>query len=131
MAFSYSTERALLDALYHGSGYTAPAGLWLALFTTPPYQGGTGGIEISGGGYARKQVSFALATGGGPATTTNSNQVQFPTASAAWGTVTGAAIFDASMGGTLIDVANLTTPKVVGEGDTLIFPLGSVSISLD
>lgn len=129
--FTHATEKALLNAVYHGDNYTAPGSLYVALFTSAPSQAGTGGTEVSGGSYARKAVTFSAASGGGPASTSNNAQVQFPTASADWGTVVSAAIFSAATGGAMLDVGALASSKKIESGDTLIFPVSSISITLD
>lgn len=72
----------------------------LALFTAAPSDSG-GGTEVSGGSYARQNLSTALGTHSG-GVISNSSQVTFPDASADWGTILAWATFDASTGGNML-----------------------------
>ena len=99
------TADALLKWL---TGQTAmpslPAQVYLALFTTAPTDGNIGGVEVSGGSYARVGVntSFAAPSGSGPSTDQNSATISFPQATASWGTVVAWGFFDAATGGNLL-----------------------------
>lgn len=70
---------------------------YLALFVGDPL---AGGIEASGGGYARQPVVFAAPSG---YTMTNSAQVTMPSPTGPWGgagvPITHAALMDAAVGG--------------------------------
>ena len=72
--------------------------------------------EVSGGGYARQPVEFAVANNG---QTTNVEAVEFPIATAAWGTVRYAAVYN---GDEMVYRNTLTTPQAVGTGNTFIIP---------
>lgn len=96
--FTQATQRSVLDSLFTGTVY-------LAFFNTVPSDDGTGGVEVSGPGYARTAVlttDWNAASGGGPAVKTNSVTKISPTASGSWGTVNGWGLFSAITGGTLI-----------------------------
>jgi len=102
--------------------------IFVALFVTPTDDTG-GGVEVFGGSYNRAPVSgFAAPVSG---TTNNSTTVTFPNASANWGTVTHFALFDASTGGNMLFHGALTAPKVVNAGDSFVFPVGNITISMD
>jgi len=70
-------------------------------------------------------------SGTSPATATNSADIEFPEATANWGTVVAAGVFDASTGGNLLAYSNLTTSKAVSTGDVLRFNTGALDITLD
>lgn len=72
--------------------------------------------EVSGGGYARQPVEFSTANNG---QATNVESVQFPIATAPWGTVRYACVFN---DGELVYRNTLTTPQAVGTGNTFIIP---------
>lgn len=79
-------EQACLDSEF-GSG--SPATLYLGAFTTMPADDGTGGVEPTGGGYARIPVTnnatnFPAATGGNPSTKNLAVQFAFVLASTTW-----------------------------------------------
>ena len=103
--------------------------LKVALFTTSPNQEtGTGGTEVSGGSYARTSVTFGAASGGSSA---NSADVTFPTATALWGTVVAAGIYDSAGTPVLLWVGNLSASKTIDTGDTFKIPSGQLTVSVD
>lgn len=111
------------------------ASVWVALGTA----GADGSFtELAAtGAYARVAKSrtsttdWAAATGTSPATTLNATAINFPTASASWGTVTHFAIYDASTAGNVIYWADLTASKTIGSGDTASFAAGAIVITQD
>lgn len=126
MSFTNFLETELLDHVFGGNAYTAPATLYVGLFTAAPGEAG-GGTELSGNAYARQSVAMSV-TGN---TASNSANVEFPAATGSWGTVTHAAIFDASTGGNMLAYATLTSSKVVETGDILRFSTGQLQVTLD
>jgi hypothetical protein len=119
----------LLDHFLDGTAYTAPTA-YVGLYTTDPTMpAGTGGVEVSGGSYARVSLSglMGAASAGSKANTT---AIAFATATAAWGTVTGIGIFDAVTAGNLLASGPLTTSKAVGSGDTFSLPIGDLTNTL-
>lgn len=110
----------ILDSLF-GSG--SPATLFIALFTAAPSADGTGGTEVTGGSYARAAITnnstnFPAASAGSKS---NANAVTYANATADWGTVTHAVIFDALTGGNRFYWTPLATPKTVLNGDGFSF----------
>ncbi|MBU9552826.1 phage tail fiber protein [Burkholderia multivorans] len=129
MALSATIEQAILKHFLGVQAYTMPTNVYVALFTTNPQMpAGTGGVEVSGGGYARQKITWTV-TGSGPATANNTALVQFPTATTDWGTIVGAGIYDAATGGTLIDAGPLQVAKIIGTGDVFAFPTGNYTIN--
>lgn len=126
MSFSNFLETEILDHVFGGNAYTAPTTLYLALFTAAPSDAG-GGTEVSGGDYARQTIAFTV-TGD---TASNSAAVEFPTATASYGTVTHAAIFDAATAGNILDWGALTVSKAIDSGDVFRLPSGDYDITLD
>lgn len=127
MSFSDFLELEVLDHVFGGAAYTAPATLYLALFTAAPSDAG-GGTEVSGGSYARTAITFGTSASG---TIASNAAVEFPAATAAWGTITHAAIFDASTAGNMLDWGALTTSKTIASGDIFRVQSGEYTISLD
>lgn len=121
-------ENELIDHLFRGGAYTAPATLYFALFTAAPSDAG-GGTEVTGGSYARVAVTpnstnFAntqnSGTGASTGTggqTSNLTAITFPAPTANWGVVTHFGVFDASTSGNLLAHAALTASKTVNNGD--------------
>lgn len=131
-AMSDVLENAVLDLILRNTPISAAGinagSIFAALFVTPTTDTG-GGVELSGGGYSRAAVSgFTAPTSG---STSNSTAVSFPNATSSWGTVTHFALYDSASGGNLLFHGPLTTPKVVNAGDSFVFPVGNITISID
>jgi hypothetical protein len=126
--FSDYLEDKVLDHVFGGTAYTAPTTLYVALYTVAPTDTG-GGTEVSGGAYARQTAAFTVS-GTNPTTASNSAAVEYPTATANYGTVVAVGIFDALSGGNLLAYANLDTSKVVSTGDVFRFNTGDLDITL-
>jgi hypothetical protein len=129
-SFSDYLENELLDHVFGASAYTAPATLYVALFTAAPTDAG-GGTEVTGGSYARAAVTnnltnFPAAASGAKS---NANAITFATATADWGTVVAAGIFDALSGGNLIAWCAVTSQSVPS-GVTASIPAGELDITL-
>lgn len=126
MSFSNYLENKVLGHVFGATPYTAPATLYVGLFTSNPGETGSG-TEVSGGSYARQTIAFTV-TG---AQASNTAAVEFPTATASWGTITFAAIYDALSGGNLLAYGALTTSKTIDNGDVFRIPAGDFDINLD
>ena len=126
MSFSNYLETKVLDHVFGGTAYTAPSTLYLALFTANPNEDGSG-TEVSGGGYVRQSVAFTISGN----TASNTAAVEYPTATANYGTVSHVGIYDASSSGNLIAYAALTSSKTIETGDVFRVPTGDLDITLD
>jgi len=121
-------ENALLNATLNATTYTAPATVYVSLWTSNPGDDGSG-TEVSGGSYARTAVSFATASGTS-GNVLNDADVTFPTATASWGTVGWIGINDASSGGNLLYHTALDTAKTIDSGDIFKITTGNLSVTL-
>jgi hypothetical protein len=126
--FSDYLEDKVLKHVFGGSAYTAPSTLYVALYTVAPTDTG-GGTEVSGGGYTRKTAALTVS-GTNPTQASNTAAIEYPTATANYGTVVAVGIFDASSSGNLMAYANLTSSKVVSTGDVFRFNAGDLDITL-
>jgi hypothetical protein len=126
MSFSDYLETKVLDHVFGGTSYTAPSTLYVALFTAAPSDSG-GGTEVSGGAYARQTIAFTTSGD----TTSNNAAIEFPTATANYGTVTHVGIYDASSAGNLMAWASLTSSKTIETGDVFRIPSGDLDITLN
>ena len=126
--FSDYLEDKVLEHVFGGNAYSAPSTLYVALYTSAPSDTG-GGTEVSGGGYVRKTSTFNV-TGTNPTTASNTAAIEYPTATANYGTVVAVGIFDASSSGNLLAYANLTASKVVSTGDVFRFNTGDLDVTL-
>lgn len=126
MSFTNDLETRVLQwALTNGSP-TRPAAWYIGLFTAAPGETG-GGTEVTGGSYARVAATFTV-TGD---TASNNAALDFPTATAGWGTITHVAVFDASSAGNMLVYAALTASKTIASGDILRIPSGDLDITLN
>lgn len=111
----------LISRFFRSTAITKPAAHYLALFNLVPGEDGTGGVELSGGGYARQRHGPAdanwLAYNAVTGELVNLAPVVFPTPTANWLTVTGFGIYDALTAGNLLIRAPLETPLQVNLGD--------------
>lgn len=122
-------ENLVLTWLLTTSSATRPTTWYVALYTVAPGEG-TSGTEVSGGSYARQAVTFTVS-GTSPTQAANSSAVEFPAATASWGTVVAAAIVDASSAGNIIAFADLTASKTIDSGDVLRFNASTLVVTLD
>lgn len=127
MSFSNTLENTILDWAFTAGAATRPTAWYLALYTAAPSDSG-GGTEVTGGSYARQSIG-AFSVSGNVAS--NASQIDFPTATGSWGTVTHIGVFSAVSGGTLYAWAPLTTSKSIASGDVFRVPAGDLDITLD
>ena len=126
--FSDYLEDKVLDHVFGGNAFTAPTTLYVALYTVAPSDTG-GGTEVSGGAYARQTGTFTVS-GTNPTTASNTAAIEYPTATANYGTVVAVGILDASSSGNLLAYSTLDSSKVVSSGDGFRFNAGDLDITL-
>ena len=98
---------------------------YLALYTSAPSDAG-GGTEVSGGDYARADLSSSFpAASGTTGAVANNAEIEFMQASANWGTVTHVAVHDDATSGNMLIHDALNSPVAVTDGDTFKIPVGS------
>ena len=133
-------ENRIVDSVLRSQALGAPTTWHVALYTTAPTDA-AGGIEVTGGGYARVAVAASLAAWAGTqgagttvasngtgGVTSNNAVITFPTPSAAWGTVVAFGLFDAATGGNLWVHAALGTARVIGTGDGVSFAPAALTV---
>lgn len=125
-AFSNYLENELLDHTLATGAYTAPGTVYLSLYTSDPTDADSG-TEVSGNGYARQAITFGAASSG---TASNSSEETFTASGGSFGTVTHFGIHDASSSGNLLYHGALTSSRTVGDGESLVFAIGSIDITL-
>ncbi len=123
-------ETALLNAVLRNSSYSSPATVYLALFTSATADTGTG-TEVTGGSYARQSVAFdAPRDVSGSMQCDNTSDIEFPVATANWGTVSHAAIYDASSGGNMLFHGALSVSRTINTDDQMKFAAGDLKVKL-
>jgi hypothetical protein len=119
-------EDALINATLRNTSYTSPSVVYLGLYTSDPTDADTG-TEVSGGSYARQAITFGAPSNG---VTTNTAAIEFPQATATWGTVGWIGIEDALTGGNLLYHSPLDASKTIASGDIFKIAIGSLSVTL-
>lgn len=133
----YSAQ-AFLNWAGGNQAMPALASRYLALFTTAPTSdAGTGGTEVSGGSYARVQISGAITAGG--TISTGSPNITMGSSNPGW-VVAGMNVYDTTVGFNLGTVSSYIGTALVltgnaahagsGSTDSLVFsafPLASAS----
>ena len=122
-------EQQILDHLFSLATFTQPT-IYIGVSTADPTEAGTGLSEPSGNGYARIQTAASDWTRN-TSTVSNAVQLSFPEATGPWGTITHAVLTDAATGGNIIAFAPLATARSIVQNDTLRFPVGDITFSLD
>lgn len=129
-AISDYLEAKIINHVLRNTAYTSPGtSIYVALHTASPTDAG-GGAEVSGGSYARQQVTAWDAPGATDGHTQNTNAIVFPTATASWGTVTHVGIWDAVSGGNLLFHGALDASKVVDTDDVFQFAAGALDVTI-
>lgn len=137
-------ENKLIDWLMRAQVFSPPATHYVGLLTAAPTDTG-GGIEVSGGSYARVAITSSLAnwagtqaagsttaSSGTSGTTSNNSAITFPAPTANWGTVVAFGIFDAASAGNLLIYSPLTVNKTINNGDAApSFAAGALTIQID
>jgi hypothetical protein len=111
----------------------ATSSVWIALLTTLPTNG-SGGVEVTGGGYSRIQMVSSLSSWVAPSNgwTSNALPLRFSASTSPWSEVVGSAAFTAASGGTLLLYGPLAPPKVIEPGMAAqIFLPGTLILGID
>ena len=130
MNISNYLRNKTLNHFFRGEASTSPSTFYVALFTNNPTASSTG-TEVSGGSYERQIVTFtAPATVDGKQQITNSTDIEFPLATAGWGTITHAEIKDQITTGNAYYFGALTTPKIIETGDVIRISAGELKLNI-
>ena len=125
--------QSILSRDFGSVTYTPPATWYIGASTTTIASDGTGATEPVAGGYARVAVTNNTSNWENiPADTGRRNltAIEFPVATASWGTITFVPIYDALTGGTMRYYAELLYSKVVGIDDVLRFEAAQLQIKI-
>jgi hypothetical protein len=119
-------ENALINGTLRATSYTAPTTVYLALYLTDPTDADVG-TEVSGGSYVRQSITFGAPSGG---VTSNSVAIEFPQATAAWGTIQYIGIRDSLTTGNLLYHTALNSSKEIASGDIFKITAGNLTVTL-
>lgn len=105
-----------------------PAAYYVGLSSTAPSADGTNVTEPVGGGYKRVMVQHLGEPENG--VVQNTQAIEFPESTSAWGKFTHYAIYDAESGGNLLMYGEFAEPRTIETGTVLIMRTGAVSLSI-
>ena len=126
MAFTDYLETKLLAHTFSNTAFTTPGTVYVALYTVAPTDS-SAGTEVSGGSYARQSAAFTTSGN----TASNTSAIEYPTATAAYGTVVAVAVLDSLSGGNMLAYAALSANKTIATGDVFRIPAGDLDITLN
>lgn len=115
-------KQAVIKAALGEASFPSITNTYLALYTNNPTVGDTG-TEVTGGSYARQQLSFANASGGSKTSNTSETFSSLPAC-----TVTHWGIRDASSGGNLLYFGAFDLPIELNATDNLPIASGDIVI---
>jgi len=125
-----TVENAVLNCYFNQTNITAPAAIWIGLFTAAPSDTG-GGTEVSAGDYTRVNITGAFPTASGTGTLSNDVEIAFAEAVNSWGVVNHIGIFTAQTSGTLLWWGALSEAKTISVGSTFKILVGDLDIEVD
>lgn len=106
---------SLLDHMFKGAVYSQPTAIWMSLHTAAP--GDAGGDEVSGGSYARKDVTTSYGAAFGRQRT-NTSAITFTGLPSV--TVTHVAVWDSITGGNILLWGRLSVAQAVTTGELML-----------
>lgn len=115
-------KQAVIKAALGEASFPSISNVYLALYTNNPTIADTG-TEVTGGSYARQQLSFANASGGSKSSNTSETFSSMPAC-----TVTHWGIRDASSGGNLLYFGAFDLPIELNATDDLPINSGDIVI---
>jgi hypothetical protein len=127
--FGDYVENAVLNWMRGTAMPTAPAAMYVGLFSSDPTDANTGGTEVTTTIRVAGRVAgtFGAASGG---SISNTAAVDFGNAAGA-ATVTHFAIFDAATSGNKLFSGALAASKSVGSADPTSFAIGALVLTVD
>lgn len=125
-------KEQLSDHLLSGTAFPVVSAAYAALFSGATTDGLTDGGadegEVAAGGYARVLVTSGFTFAAGVATF---DEVEFPQATASWGTISHFAIFDALTSGNALLHGPLSGTKAIESGDVAKFVSGQLTVTFE
>lgn len=125
-------EAAILNHFYRGENVPPPQ-VFLALYLSDPTDADIG-LEVNGEGYIPQPITFSEPEPRENETghiINNSTEIRFPTAGADWGLITHIGIRTAATDGNLLSHTPLRVPREIKSGDEAVFPINTVTVSVD
>ena len=117
----------LVNYFLRNTDYNPASGnIYVGLFTVTPSDTRTG-TEVSGGGYARQEITFDISGG----SAVSNAKVTFPEATTDWGRIIGVALFDSVTSGNMLFWGNMYNSLTVNDGEIYSINSGELYIELE
>ena len=130
MPMSNYLRNKLLDHANGKTTFTMPTTVYLAALTSASSVSGPGTeVSTTSTGYARQAITATMSAASA-GSSSNGGTVTFGPATAAWGTITDFAVFDAAAAGNMLWFGTLSASKTIASADQLQFAAGQFSLSL-
>lgn len=132
-------ESGLLNHVFRGVAYSAPATLYIGLtqsFVSGNIEAGTVD-EPTVGAYQRQSYTsdssnwIAPYASGSATATHNTVAIEFPVATANIGDISGVFIADSATSGNILFYGALSSPRNIREGDQFVFSSGSLKVTFN
>lgn len=129
-------EVKIADHCLRTASFTKPSNIYIALCTAATSDASTGATitEPTTGGYTRQGPVGPSDAAWNRASSTNglcsnASAIAFTASGGNFGTITHLAIVDASTNGNILFHGALTSSKTINDGETLSFPIGSLTVT--
>jgi hypothetical protein len=123
MPFSTFEGTQIIEHMFRNQAYTTPSAIWASLHSSAP--DGNGSAEVTGGSYARQQVSLNAASNKSAASASTISYLYMPGTN-----VTHAGLWHAGAGGSFLLSGSLSASKACNSGDTFQFAAGNFVVTL-
>ena len=134
-ALTNYAENKLIDHMFRTGTFAKPTTLYIGLATAVADAEAGTLTEVTGGSYARIVRNPLDANWDAPVanngTTANTASIQFPAATADWGTITHFFTVDAITGGNIWMINPLTNGRTITNGTTPSFGAGALTFQID
>lgn len=130
MPMSNYLRNKVLDHVNGKAAFTMPTTVYVAALTSASTVSGPGTeVSATSTGYARQAITATMAVAS-TGTTSNSAMISFGPATAAWGTITDFAVFDAAAAGNMLWFGSVSASKTIASADYFQFAAGQFQLSL-
>ncbi|NLY46804.1 MAG: hypothetical protein GX053_12585 [Tissierella sp.] len=124
-------EEAILNYFFRNQSVAQPTQIYLALYINDPTDADTG-TEVSGGAYARQQITFGTPTQTGDKGVISNNQkIEFPIATTDWGNISHWGIRSAQTGGNLLCRGSFSRVENVLSGNRFTIETGNLQVTME
>lgn len=124
-------EEQILNHFIRNAPVPSPQSVYLALFINDPTDANTG-TEVQGGSYSRQQVTFSQPIqSSDKAVIMNNHKIEYPVATAEWGSISHWGLMTAPTGGNLICRGVFNRLETVQTGNRFVLEPNNLQVSME